>query len=104
MSVVLICTAVYLKLHCIYSTFYLHLSVFCHFSGGEHGPRSAYPNPTVGAILVSTDASTGTSTIIGRGRSDYKTEAVRACLEDAGYLIASLSEWVVTYPIRVVDD
>lgn len=54
--------------------------------------------------MVSTDSSTGTSTIIGRGRSDYRTEAVRACMEDAGYVIASLSEWVVTYPIRVADN
>ena len=73
-------------------------------SGGEHGPRSAYPNPTVGAVLVSTDSTTGTSTIIGRGRSDYRTEAVRACMEDAGYVIAALSEWVVTYPIRVAEN
>ena len=81
-----------------------HIHLFHIYSGGEHGPRSAYPNPTVGAVLVSTDDTTGISTIIGRGRSDYRTEAVRACLEDAGYVIASLSEWVVTYPIRVIEN
>jgi pyrimidine deaminase RibD-like protein len=43
--------------------------------------------------LVSTDG-----TILGRGRSDYRTEAIRACLEDAGLSIAPLSEWVVSSP------
>lgn len=47
----------------------------------------------MGAILVSHD-----DRILGRGRSDYRTEAVRDCLTDAGLTITPLSEWAVTWP------
>lgn len=36
--------------------------------------------------------------ILGKGRSDYRTEAVRACLEDAGLQITPLAEWAVGWP------
>lgn len=61
--------------------------------GGERGPRSAYPYPTVGAILVGSNGD-----IIGQGRSDYRTEAVWSCLRDAGLQITALKEWVVGWP------
>ena len=70
----------------------LFVLVVSHFSGGERGPRSAYPTPTVGAVLV----SNADGRILGRGRSDYRTEAVRACLEDAGLRVTALREWVVS--------
>lgn len=63
------------------------------FSGGERGPRSAFPNPTVGAVLVSSDGK-----VLGRGRSDYRTEAIRACFGDAGLQTTPLSEWAVGWP------
>ena len=37
-------------------------------------------------------------TIMGKGRSDFKTEAVHACLENSGLEITPLSEWCVTWP------
>jgi pyrimidine deaminase RibD-like protein len=36
--------------------------------------------------------------ILGQGRSDYRTEAVRACFVNAGLQITALSEWAVTWP------
>lgn len=59
----------------------------------ERGTRSAYPNPTMGAVLVSFDGK-----ILGQGRSDYRTEAIRACLDNAGLLITPLAEWAVAWP------
>lgn len=61
--------------------------------GGERSAESSYPNPSVGAVLIAADG-----TIMGKGRSDFKTEAVHACLENAGLEITPLSEWCVTWP------
>jgi pyrimidine deaminase RibD-like protein len=70
------------------------LSVFkSTTSGGEEGPKSAYPQATVGAVLVTADGRQ-----LGAGRSDYQTEAVRACLENAGLEITPLSTWIVRWP------
>lgn len=38
--------------------------------------------------------------ILGLARSDFKTEAIRACFETAGMDITPLSEWVVGLPMR----
>ena len=54
---------------------------------------SAYPHPTVGALLVTADGRH-----IGMGRSDYQTEAIQACLKSAGLEITPLSEWIVSWP------
>lgn len=62
-------------------------------SGGERGPDSAFPNPTVGAVLVTADGR-----VIGKGRSDYRHDAVRAVLEDAGLEPVALKEWCVPWP------
>mmetsp|Transcript_26495 Transcript_26495/g.73146 ORF Transcript_26495/g.73146 Transcript_26495/m.73146 type:complete len:568 (-) Transcript_26495:68-1771(-) len=35
---------------------------------------------------------------MGKGRSDFNSEAVRACLDDAGLQITPLTEWCVTWP------
>eukprot|EP00980_Cylindrotheca_fusiformis_P026534 scaffold16363_cov131-Cylindrotheca_fusiformis.AAC.4 len=62
-------------------------------SGGELGARSAYPNPTTGAVLVAEDGR-----VIGRGSSDYSRDAVRAVMEDAGLDVTPLQEWCVQWP------
>mmetsp|Transcript_14868 Transcript_14868/g.28157 ORF Transcript_14868/g.28157 Transcript_14868/m.28157 type:complete len:688 (-) Transcript_14868:15-2078(-) len=61
--------------------------------GGEGSLSSAYPHPTVGALLVTEDGRQ-----IGAGRSDYQTEAIQACLKSAGLEITPLSEWIVSWP------
>ncbi|GKY97435.1 hypothetical protein MPSEU_000702000 [Mayamaea pseudoterrestris] len=61
--------------------------------GGERAAPSAFPNPTVGAVLVSADGI-----VIGRGRSDYKAEAVRNCIQNAGLKVTPLSEWCMAWP------
>jgi pyrimidine deaminase RibD-like protein len=40
--------------------------------------------------------------VVGRGRSDYRTEAVRACLQDAGLSVTPLQEWIVDAPEAVM--
>jgi pyrimidine deaminase RibD-like protein len=62
-------------------------------SGGEHNARSAYPNPTVGAVLVAQDG-----TILGTGFSDYNTNAIRSVIESAGLEVSPMTEWVVSWP------
>lgn len=61
--------------------------------GGELGSRSAYPNPTVGAILVADDGK-----VLGRGHSDYMRDAVQAVMVDAGLDVSPLNEWCVKWP------
>lgn len=61
--------------------------------GGELGSRSAYPNPTTGAVLVAEDG-----TVLGRGQSDYMRDAVQAVMEDAGLEVSPLHEWCVKWP------
>jgi pyrimidine deaminase RibD-like protein len=63
------------------------------FSGGERGPLSAFPNPTVAALLVSKSGH-----IIGKGRSDFRTEAVREAIIDAGLQVTPLRNWCVSWP------
>ena len=72
------------------------LCVFRHSlddSGGERGACSAYPNPTVGAVLVSDDG-----TVLGKGRSSYNEDAVVATFQKAGLDVTPLSEWLVAWP------
>jgi diaminohydroxyphosphoribosylaminopyrimidine deaminase / 5-amino-6-(5-phosphoribosylamino)uracil reductase len=70
-----------------------------HHSGGELGDYSAYPNPTVGAILVSYDEKTGDPYVLGQGRSDYRTDAIRSCIESIpGVDVTPLQEWAVSWP------
>lgn len=57
------------------------------------GPESAYPSATSGAVLVTNDGR-----VLGRGRSNYRSDAVRACLIDAGLDVTPLSEWLVAWP------
>lgn len=70
----------------------LIVPVVCMPSGGERSFRSAYPNPTVGAVLVAQDG-----TILGEGCSDYQTNAVRSALENAGLEVSAMTEWVVSW-------
>jgi len=53
----------------------------------------AYPNPTVGAVLVSVDGQ-----VMGLGRSTYAKNAIQDVLEQAGLDISPLREWCVTWP------
>jgi pyrimidine deaminase RibD-like protein len=62
-------------------------------SGGEGSLSAAFPSPTVGALLVTKDGRQ-----IGAAKSDYRTEAIQACLRSAGLEITPLSEWVVAWP------
>ena len=64
---------------------------FSSISGGEGSLSSAYPHPTVAALLVTEDGRQ-----IGAGRSDFQTEAIQACLTSAGLEITPLSEWIVS--------
>lgn len=61
-------------------------------SGGELGSRSAYPNPTTGAILVAKDG-----TVLARGHSNYMQDAVQAVMEDAGLDVSPLNEWCIKW-------
>lgn len=36
--------------------------------------------------------------VLGKGRSDYRTDAIRSCFEDAGLDVTPLSEWLVAWP------
>jgi len=73
---------------------YMKLAIETALSaGGERSPLSAYPYPTIGAVLVAADG-----TVMGKGRADYDSEATRACLQDAGLQITPLSEWCVSWP------
>lgn len=62
-------------------------------TGGERGPASAYPNPTVGAVLVADDGR-----ILGKGKSSYNKDAIRDVLENAGLTATPLREWCITWP------
>jgi len=53
----------------------------------------AYPNPTVGAVLVSVEGQ-----VMGIGRSTYAKNAIQDVLEQAGLEIAPLREWCVSWP------
>jgi len=64
--------------------------------GGERGPSSAYPNPTVGAVLVADDGR-----ILGEGKSTYAKDAIQVVLENAGLSITPLREWCITWPSRM---
>lgn len=59
---------------------------------------SAYPQPPVGAVLVDTAANDGTGKVWGRASANYRQEAVRTCLEEAGLEITPLREWLVAWP------
>ena len=54
---------------------------------------NAYPNPTVGAVLISADGQ-----VLGLGRSTYAKDAIQDVLEQAGLDITPLREWCVTWP------
>ena len=64
-----------------------------HASGGERGSTSPFPKPLGGAVIV-----TQSGKVLGRGRSDYRQDAVLAALKDAGLEVTPLSEWVVAWP------
>jgi len=53
----------------------------------------AYPNPTVGAVLVSVEGQ-----VMGLGRSTHAKNAIQDVLEQAGLAIAPLREWCVSWP------
>jgi pyrimidine deaminase RibD-like protein len=53
----------------------------------------AYPNPTVGAVLISSDGQ-----VLGLGRSTYAKDAIQDVLEQSGLGITPLREWCVTWP------
>jgi pyrimidine deaminase RibD-like protein len=53
----------------------------------------AYPNPTVGAVLISSDGQ-----VLGLGRSTYAKDAIQDVLEQSGLDITPLREWCVTWP------
>jgi pyrimidine deaminase RibD-like protein len=61
--------------------------------GGERGPASAYPNPSMGAVIVADDGR-----ILGKGRSNYRHDAIQDVLRDVGLQITPLREWCVTWP------
>jgi pyrimidine deaminase RibD-like protein len=54
---------------------------------------SPFPKPLGGAVIV-----TQSGKVLGRGRSDYRQDAVLAALKDAGLEVTPLSEWVVAWP------
>jgi pyrimidine deaminase RibD-like protein len=62
-------------------------------AGGERGVASAFPKPTVGAVLVADDGR-----ILGKARSDFRNDAVRAAIAQAGLEVTPLSEWCVSWP------
>ena len=47
----------------------------------------------MGAVLVAEDG-----TVLGSGRSDFETEAARACFTNAGLETTPLTEWCVNWP------
>lgn len=55
----------------------------------------AYPNPTVGAALVSADGQ-----VLGLGCSSYKTDAIQDALQQTGLDVMPLREWCVTWPAQ----
>ncbi|GAX25020.1 hypothetical protein FisN_2Lh304 [Fistulifera solaris] len=68
---------------------FMHLAIDAAITGDS----SPFPQPDIGAVLVSAEGK-----IMGHGRSDYNTHAVRACFENAGLSITPLSEWCVSWP------
>jgi pyrimidine deaminase RibD-like protein len=62
-------------------------------AGEERGPNSAYPNPSVGAVLVADDGR-----ILAKGKSSYAKDAIRDVLENAGLTATPLREWCITWP------
>lgn len=70
-----------------------HAIQMAQSAGGERGAAGPYPKPIAGAVIVTKDG-----TILGRGRSDYNQDAVRAAIADAGIDATPLSEWVVSWP------
>jgi pyrimidine deaminase RibD-like protein len=61
--------------------------------GGERGAASPYPKPIAGAVIVAKDGR-----ILGKGRSDYKEDCIRAAIRDAGLVATPLREWCVSWP------
>lgn len=58
-----------------------------------HSDAAPFPNARVGAVLVASDGR-----ILGKGHSDYNSQAVQACFQDAGLDVVPLSEWCVSWP------
>jgi len=70
-----------------------HAIQMAQSAGGERGSGGPYPKPIAGAVIVTKDGK-----ILGRGRSDYQQDAVRAAIADAGIDATPLREWVVSWP------
>jgi pyrimidine deaminase RibD-like protein len=60
--------------------------------GGERGAASPFPKPIAGAVIVAKDGR-----ILGKGRSDYKEDCIRAAVRDAGLVATPLREWCVSW-------
>jgi pyrimidine deaminase RibD-like protein len=66
----------------------IHLAQLSSRSGGD-----PYPKPIAGAVIVDKHGK-----ILGKGRSDYHQDCIRAAIADAGLMATPLREWCVSWP------
>lgn len=72
---------------------YMRLAV--EYVKSQKMDECAYPNPSVGAVLIGNDGKT-----LALGRSTFEKDAIQDVLEQAGVNIQPLAEWCITWPMQ----
>lgn len=64
-----------------------------HLAQSSRSGGDPYPKPIAGAVIVDKHGK-----ILGKGRSDYHQDCIRAAIADAGLVATPLREWCVSWP------
>lgn len=70
-----------------------HMRLAIEYAKSRSEEAGAYPNPVVGAALVTSDGQ-----VLGLGCSSYKKDAIQDALQQTGLDAMPLREWCVTWP------
>ncbi len=70
-----------------------HMRLAVEYAKSRSEEAGAYPNPVVGAALVTSDGQ-----VLGLGCSSYKKDAIQDALQQTGLEAMPLREWCVTWP------
>ena len=70
-----------------------HMRLAIEYAKSRSEEAGAFPNPVVGAALVSSDGQ-----VLGLGCSSYKKDAIQDALQQTGLDAMPLREWCVTWP------
>jgi len=70
-----------------------HMRLAIEYAKSRAEEAGAYPNPVVGAALVTSDGQ-----VLGLGCASYKKDAIQDALQQTGLEAMPLREWCVTWP------